>query len=328
LLLEEDKPLAYHSTNALIECIFINDMHLSKIDLNLFVVFDTIYAEGGITRAGKRLHLSQPAMSHALGRLRNMFGDPLFVRRGPNMVPTPFARQIIEAVRQSLQGLEVTLTRIDRFDPATASKRFTVGMRDVLESAILPALMRNISRTALQIDLSAVRVDRRDLEGELAAGSIDAALDILLPLSEDIRRHRIGSELLTVLVRQEHPAIGDGLGLDTYLGLEHIAVSSRRRGLTVEDFELGRHNLRRRIRLRSQHYFAACATVSETDLALTMPERYARILNAQFKNKLLPFPLNVPAYDTCLYWHANAEGDPANAWLRRQLLAALSPSHQ
>ena len=107
-------------------------MHLSKVDLNLFVVFDTIYAEGGITRASRRLNLSQPAISHALGRMRLMFDDPLFIRHGRAMTPTPLARRMIEPIRQALQGLEVTLNKVDRFDPAAATKRFVIGMRDAL----------------------------------------------------------------------------------------------------------------------------------------------------------------------------------------------------
>jgi DNA-binding transcriptional LysR family regulator len=298
-------------------------MHLSKVDLNLFVVFDTIYAEAGITRASQRLNLSQPAISHALGRLRRMFDDPLFTRHGHVMTPTPLARQIVEPIRQSLRQLEVTLSKVDRFDPAGAAKRFTVGMRDVLESAVLPRLMRDIAKTAPRVDISIVRAERRELESELNAGTLDAAIDVLLPLPDEIRRQRLDVEWLTVLARRRHPKVRGGLDLDTYLAQEHIAVSSRRRGLTAEDFELGRHNLRRRVRLRCQHYFAACHVVSETDLILTMPERYARIINAQFGNRLLPFPLKVPIYDSYLYWHANADGDPANAWLRQQLLRAL-----
>jgi DNA-binding transcriptional LysR family regulator len=298
-------------------------LHLSKVDLNLFVVFDTIYAEGGITRASQRLYLSQPAISHALGRLRGMFDDPLFTRHGHVMIPTPLARQIVEPIRQSLQRLEVTLSKVDRFDPGGTTKRFTVGMRDVLESAVLPRLMRDIAKIAPRIDVSIVRVERRELESELSAGTLDAAIDVLLPLPEEIRRQRLGVEWLTVLARRRHPKVRSGLDLDTYLAQEHIAVSSRRRGLTAEDFELGRHNLRRRVRLRCQHYFAACRVVSETDLILTMPERYARIINAQFRNQLLPFPLKVPIFDTCLYWHANADDDPANAWLRQLLVRSL-----
>jgi DNA-binding transcriptional LysR family regulator len=301
----------------------INDMHLSRVDLNLFVVFDTIYAEGGITRASQRLNLSQPAVSHALGRLRQMFDDPLFTRHGHAMVPTPLARQMIEPIRQSLQRLEVTLSKVDRFDPATAAKRFTIGMRDVLESAVLPKLMGGIAKGAPRVDISIVRAERRELESELSAGTLDVAIDILLPLPEDIRRQRLGTEWPVVVARRRHPVVDTGLDLGTYLAQEHIQVSSRRRGLSAEDFELGRHNLRRRIRMRCQHYLAACRVVSETDLILTMPERYARIINTQFRNQLLPFPLKVPVFETYLYWHANADADPANEWLRQQLCRTL-----
>jgi DNA-binding transcriptional LysR family regulator len=298
-------------------------MHLSKVDLNLFVVFDTIYAEGGITRASRRLNLSQPAISHALGRLRAMFDDPLFTRHGHAMTPTPLARRMIEPVRQALRGLEVTLSKVDRFDPANAVKRFTVGMRNVVESVVVPGLMRIIARTAPRVDISIVRAERRELERELSAGNLDAAIDVLLPLPEEIRRQRIDVEGLTVLVRRRHPHVRSRLDLDTYLAQEHILVSSRRRGLSAEDFELGRHNLRRRVRLRCQNYFAACSVVSETDLVLTMPRRYASILNVQFNNRLLPFPLEAPALGTYVYWHANSAGDPANEWLRQQLLQTL-----
>ena len=298
-------------------------MHLGRIDLNLLVVFDTIYAEASITRASRRLNLSQPAISHALGRLRQVFEDPLFIRQGRLMTPTPLARRMIEPIRQSLQRLEATLTKGDPFAPGSAVKQFTVGMRDALEAAVLGSLMRDIAKRAPRIDISTVRIERRELERELSSGTVDAAIDVLLPLPEAIRRQRLGTEWLTVLARRRHPTVGPRLTLDRYLEEEHISVSSRRRGLSAEDFELGRHNLRRRIRLRCQSYFAACSAVGETDLILTMPQRHARILNAQFGNQLLPFPLKVPAFDTYLYWHANADGDPANAWLRQQLINAL-----
>jgi DNA-binding transcriptional LysR family regulator len=298
-------------------------MHLGRVDLNLFVVFDTIYAEGGITRAGKRLNLSQPAISHALGRLRQMFDDPLFVRRGHAMAPTPLARQMIEPIRQALQSLEVTLTRTNRFDPAGTPKRFTLGMRDAQEAAVLDKLMRMIAKVAPKVDISVVRTERRDIERELAVGTLDVALDVLLPLPEEIRRQRLGVEWLAVVARRRHPRVRSRLDLDAYLAEEHIAVSSRRRGLGPEDFELGRHDLRRRIRLRCQSYLAACRVVRETDLIVTMPQRYARIVNSKLGNRLLPFPLKVPAFDSYLYWHANADADPANAWLRQQLVEAV-----
>lgn len=302
----------------------MNRMHLGNVDLNLFVVFETIYAEGGITRASQRLHLSQPAISHALGRLRQMFEDPLFARHGHVMTPTPLARQMIEPVRQSLRGLEVTLSKLERFDPGDATKRFTVGMREAFEPVVLPELMRHVARSAPRVAISIVRAERREFERELSAGTLDVALDVLLPLPEEIRRRRLVGERITVVARRRHPKLGAKLDLETYLGQEHILVSSRRRGLSAEDFELGRHNLRRRVRLRCQSYLAACRVVSGSDLLLTMPRSYARILNAEFGNRLLPFPLAVPLFDTYLYWHANADADPANLWLRQQFQRALS----
>lgn len=298
-------------------------MHLNRIDLNLLVVFDAIYTQGGITRASEKLHLTQPAISHALGRLRDLFGDPLFVREGRAMVPTPFARNLIEPVRRSLRGLETTLNELERFDPATTERRFTLGIRDVLESTVLPPLMRHITERAPKVDVAAVQVGRRELESELAGGQLDAALDVLLPFSDKVRRKRVSLDRMVVVARKGHPALRKRLDLAAYLKLDHILVSSRRSGPGLEDVELSRHGLQRRVRLRCQHYFGACRVVSRTDLILTMPERYAHIANRQFGNRILPFPLRTPTLDVYLYWHANVENEPANRWLRERLAQAF-----
>ena len=298
-------------------------MHISRVDLNLFIVFEAIYAEGSVTRASLKLNLTQPAISHALGRLRVMFDDPLFVRQGHLMVSTPLSRSIIEPVRQSLRGFEVTLNKLNRFDPTTTEKEFTLALRDVLESTVLPPLMVALEQAAPQAKVAAVQVDRRELESELQAGTLDCAIDVLLPLSPEIRHVRILADRTLVVARRGHPRLQGGITLDAYLKEEHILASSRRKGPGIEDFELSRLGLQRKIRLRCQHYFAACRVVSQTDLILTMPERYARVANQQFDNQLLALPLEMPAWDVYLYWHANVEDDPANKWLRERLTAAM-----
>ncbi len=298
-------------------------MHISRVDLNLFTVFEAIYTEGSVTRASQKLNLTQPAISHALGRLREMFDDPLFIRQGHTMVSTPLARNMIDPVRRALHGLEVTLNGLDRFDPATTPKQFKLALRDVLEATILPPLVKNVSRTAPLVDIAASQVDRRALESELAAGTLDAAIDVLLPLSNDILRTRIDQDTTVVVARKGHPAIDGSIDIDTYLKQDHILTSSRRKGLGPQDFELSRFGMERRIRLRCQHYFAACRVVSQTDLILTMPERYARIANLQFDNQILPFPLEVPAFDVFLYWHSNVDNDPANRWLREEIVKSF-----
>lgn len=298
-------------------------MHISRIDLNLFTVFEAIYSEGSVTRASQRLSLTQPAISHALARLRQMFDDPLFVRQGHAMVPTPLARSLIEPVRRALRGLELTLSGVAAFDPGHADKRFNLAVRDVLEATVLPPLMRRVRGQAPGVDIAAFQVDRRELEHELGGGAVDAAIDVLLPLSNEIRHTRIYRDSTVVVVRQDHPHIQGTLDLPTYLKQDHVLASSRRRGPGLEDFELSRHGLERHIRLRCQHYFAACRVVSQTDLILTMPGRYAQIANRQFGNQVLPFPLDVPAFDVFLYWHANVDSDPANRWFREQVIASI-----
>ena len=298
-------------------------MHISRVDLNLFIVFEAIYVEGSVTRASQKLNLTQPAISHALGRLRVLFDDPLFVRQGHVMVSTPLARSIIEPVRRSLRGFEVTLNGLDRFDPATTRKQFTLSLRDVLESTVLPPLIARVCTSAPLVDIAAIQAERRELESELAAGTLDLAVDVLLPLSSDILHTQIMVDKTVVVARDGHPHIKDALDLETYLQQDHILTSSRRRGPGLEDFELSRLGVQRRIRLRCQHYFAACRVVSQTDLLLTMPERYAQVANQQFKNQVLPFPTELPPFDVYLYWHANVDNDPANRWLREQVMLSI-----
>jgi DNA-binding transcriptional LysR family regulator len=299
-------------------------MHLSKVDLNLFIVLEAIYAEGSITRASLKMNLTQPAISHALNRLRQLFDDPLFERQGHVMTPTPLTRSIIDQVRRALRGFEVTLSGAAHFDPASSERNFSLAVRDVLEASVLPGLMAGISAAAPSATLNTLQVSRRELESELAAGTLDAAIDVLLPLPNDVRRAQLAGDQTVVLVRRGHPLVKRrALTLDTYLEMEHIQTSSRRRGPGLEDVELSRQGLQRKIRLRCQHYFAACRVASQSDLALTMPERLARVVNQQFGNQILPFPLQMPSLDIYLYWHANVDNDPASIWLREQIKASV-----
>ncbi len=300
-------------------------MQLSRFDLNLLVIFDAIYAEGNITRASQRLNLSQPAVSHALSRLRLALEDPLFVRQGRKMAATPFAHETIIPVRQALERFEMTLNKARPFDPATAVKHFIIGIRNHLEPEILPKVIHALAGKAPHISLQAVRAERRELERDLAGGRLDAAVDVLLPLSQEVSRRWLASERLAVVSRKDHPKVKEMLDLSTYLALAHVQVSARRQGPSVEDFELSRLGLHRNVHLRCQHYAAACQIVSETDLLLTLPERYARQINPLFDNRIWRFPIDVPPFASYLYWHKNADSDPAHTWLRDLLTQCFEP---
>ncbi|MGB7192603.1 MAG: LysR family transcriptional regulator [Collimonas pratensis] len=296
-------------------------MHISRIDLNLFVVLDTIYAEGNITRAAKALSLTQPAVSHALARLRELLGDPLFIRQGSSMLPTPMTRSLIGPVRQALQTLEVSVKHGNQFDPASSRRSFNLGLTGVLEARLLPPLMQLLQAQAPMVAINSVRVERRQLASELAAGTLDIAVDVLLQRPAEIHSTPLSRDALVVIARQDHPALQEGVGLDldTYLAQSHILVSSRRTGPGIEDVELARMGRQRQIGLRCQHYHAACHVVSASDLLTTMPEHYAQIANLNLPNRIYPLPLPTPTLDVYLYWHENAELDPANRWLRAVL---------
>ncbi|MEC9407661.1 MAG: LysR family transcriptional regulator [Pseudomonadota bacterium] len=298
-------------------------MNVRQLDLNLLVVLDAIYSEGGITAAARRLHVTQPAVTHALNRLREHFGDPLFVREGRQMVPTPMARNLIRPLKRSLRSIEIMLHEVDRFDPATTPRRFSLGVRDVLESVLLPPLMRSITQNAPLVDLDAVQTSRRSLASDLDSGALDAAIDVLLPLPDSIHRQRIVFDRFVVVARKGHPDVGANLSLATYLAQDHVLATVRRSGGGMEDMSLAQLGQTRRVRLRCQHYFAACRVVSQTNLVLTMPENYARVANAGLDNQVLPAPVDMTPLDGYLYWHRNVENDPANQWFRSQVLGAL-----
>jgi len=300
----------------------MHGMNINRLDLNLFVVFDAIYTEGNITRAARILNLTQPALSHALGRLRVVFDDPLFTRQGHRMMPSPLARSLIGPVRHSLQTLTASVLKARQFDPAAAQRVFTISFRDVLEPKLLPELARRVLDIAPMVQVVSVRTGRVDLEAELAGGSLDFAIDVLQPFSESIRRQRLFRDTPVVVARQDHPYVKDRLDLDTYLTQGHILVSSRRAGMGIEDMELSRLGLHRRIMMRSQQFFAACQVVTRTDLLLTMPEQYAYSANQNLPNKIFPLPIEIPPIDIYLYWHENVDLDPANIWFRDLLVSS------
>lgn len=299
-------------------------MHIDRIDLNLFRVFEAILREGGITAAARVLNLSQPAVSHALARLRLHLGDPLFQRHGQAMVPTPIARSLAAPIRAALGGLETTLRELDRFDPATARRRFTIAMRAPFEEQLAPPLTVRLCREAPGIDLTSTPVDWRNLPTALADGTLDVAIDVAHTFAPDVRRQQLRVDQLVVLARKGHPLVRKGLDLAGYVNAEHIRVSLRRRRPAPEDQVLARMGLERRIRLRCQNFTAACRIVSRTDLLLTMTRTYALIVNEAFGNVLLPTPIEFAPPETHLYWHASADGDPGNRWLRQMILAEIA----
>jgi len=296
-----------------------------KIDLNLFVVFDAIYCEGNITKAASVLNLSQPAVSHSLGKLRTHFDDALFIRQGNEMRPTPVAKNVIDDVREALHQLQVCLVQSRQFEPLTSRKSFSLSLHGSLEPYYLPILQQSLSIESPAIYLrSTKRVTRTELENKLASGDIDLAIDALIPVSSNVLHTQLESDQLVVVSRKNHPAITQQLDLETYLRLNHVLVSSRSTGPGLEDFELSRMGLHRKISLRLQHALSACRVIINNDMLLTLPKTAAKIYSQMLDIAVHPMPVELPGIDVHLYWHVNVDKEPANKWLRNKMIIAAS----
>lgn len=303
------------------------NVDISRVDLNLFVVFDVIYREGNLTRASEALHLSQPAVSHALSRLRERFDDPLFERSGKKMLPTPLAKAIIERVREGLGNLESTLSDGLVFDPAIAERTFTIAMRDVLEAKALPEIAAHLQAIAPHINIRSVQMSRRDIESALIRGTIDFAADVLIPVSRHVHHALIGSEDLSVMMTKDHSLVAKlkarAFSKKDYLQAKHIQVSSRPSGPGLEDIALSRLGENRDIAMRCQHYYAAAKVVGKTDWLLTLPTTYASALcddtNPNNPYVIFPLPFKAEPLEVHLYWHQKAEQDPAMIWCKQQI---------
>ena len=168
-------------------------MKLSDVDLNLFVVFDAIYTEGNLTRAGEIIGITQPAVSNSLSRLRSLFDDPLFVRTADGMVPTPVAQNIIGAIRQALGLIRSSVQESESFDPAVSDKRFRVSNGDLNQATLLPRLFRSMKKIAPNIAIDCYQVHRRDMGIELASGNLDLAIDVPLTPDPQIKQMSLSS---------------------------------------------------------------------------------------------------------------------------------------
>lgn len=296
-----------------------------KVDLNLFVVFEAIYCEGSITKAASALNLSQPAVSHSLSKLRSNFDDALFIRQGNQMRPTPVANNVIADVREALQQLKICLAQSRQFEPLVSRHSFNISLHGALEASYLPPLIQRVTKAAPLIRLqSSRRVNRSELETKLASGDIDLAIDTLLPVSDNVLHTQLDQSKLVVLARKNHPHVNSSLDLATYVAQEHVLVSSRTLGPSIEDFELGRLGLQRKIGFRCQHAFSACRLIADNNMLLTLTESAAKMYSKILDLKIFPLPVNLPEIDVHLYWHSNVDFEPANKWLRNQIIQTVT----
>ena len=287
----------------------------SKIDLNLFIVFDAVYRTRNLTRAAQTLFITQPAVSNALARMRKAFDDPLFVSTPAGMMPTPVSENIIGRVREALQLLDSSRHSGERFDPASSERTFRLSMNDLTEALLLPALEEVLQRLAPGIRIESYFTRRKNVAEALASGNVHLAIDAPLIDDPHLDQAPVGRDRYACMLRHDHPFSKKKLTLDDYLRLGHIHISSRRQGPGLVDAELNKLGARRTIQTRVQHYLVAPLIAMRTDLALTAPIT----LLQRYDARILKLPFDLPELETRLYWHRSVTDDPGHRWLREQV---------
>lgn len=292
----------------------MNGVELSRIDLNLLAVLATLLDEGSVTRAAARLGRTQSAVSHALDRLRELLGDPLFVRAGQRLAPTPRADELREPVRRLTGELVALMRSPAAFDASATERTFTLAASDYLQAVLLPPLVRAMRAAAPGATLL-VTGPRRRLPERLGRGELDFALAVQLDDLSSLHAAPLFDDEFACLVDANHPATRGALDLETYVRHPHALVAPLGSVGGHVDRALERLGATRRVAVLVPSFMVAPSVLVGTDLVLTLPRRVASRLVGPGLRLLTP-PIALPRLRAHLVWHDRLTRDPAAAWLR------------
>lgn len=291
---------------------------MSDIDLNLLRILEALLEEESVTGAARRLGVTQSAVSHALAKLRERFGDQLLVRTSAGMVPTARAKELREPIRRGLGALREALDTGAGFAPATAKRLFTVAMTDQLGATVLPAIARRVMADAPGIDLRVTAVVR-NVERTLETAAADLVVTgfTVPPEAPGLFRQRLFAEELVCIVRADHPiALGPRLTLGEFCALSHVLVAPKGGRSGVVDEQLAQHGMKRRIAVVVPHFLVAPFVVAGTDLILTVAASVARKLAPMLDLRIVAPPLELTPATYWQLWHERAHDDAGQKWLR------------
>jgi len=300
-------------------------MNLQTIDLNLLLVFEALLSERNVTRAAKRLGLSQPAMSNALTRLRRTFDDPLFLRTTSGMTPTPLAQSLSGPVGAALAQLREVLEEKREFNPAASEQVFHLLSNDHAELLLLPALLQALHSQASRIRLRLHRP--RNLFEPPTASALSDSFDLALgfyadtlTLDSSIRSEKLWEEKNVCIASEGHSTIRGKITLRQFAEAARVAVFYKDQGQGVIDTLLAQKGYHRHAAIQVPHFASIPFAVADTELIAAVPEQLAAMFREQLKLQVLPLPFNLPPFRMTLVWHERFHTDPAHQWLRNLIL--------
>jgi|HubBroStandDraft_1064217.scaffolds.fasta_scaffold00033_19 DNA-binding transcriptional LysR family regulator len=306
----------------------MNDTNIGSVDLNLLKAFAALLRERSVTRAAQAIGLSQPALSHALARLRGLFADDLFVRLPHGMEPTPRALELGELVQAALEQIRQALELGRGFDPGATTRIFALGAAEHAEIALVGGLAERVTARASHADLRILPVDFTNMIERLDDNRISVAIDVLRDPPKHYPRRLLYRESAVVIGRRDDPALARIGSPVTYAGAAHLAVAPAGRSAGGVDAVLAELGLQRRLAVTVATYLAVPSTLRRTRLIATLPLSTAlhlMRLDPDLAMAELPF---LPRFDVSMIWHPRHDGDPAERWLRAllaELGAAVAP---
>ncbi len=293
--------------------------NLRGLDIQLLLAFDALMADPHVTRAARVIGVSQPAMSHILARLRELFGDPLLVRTSRGMSPTARALELITPVRSALRELRSILGAPTAFEPATSCDTFTIRMGDVNESLILPALLKVIEKEAPKVSLKVLHLPVSETLKALDAQEIDFAISAGLSHPVSIRSTPVLEDEMICIMRKGHPAEHRPLTQKAFLALRYINIAQ-----SIFDEQLSKQNLRRDVLLSVPQWLVAPFIVESTNLVTVISRRMASLFNVRKTLALRPLQFGSQLFQWRMYWHQRHDAHPGQKWAREAVIRACT----
>ena len=303
-------------------------MDIRKVDLNLLVVFDVMVEQRSVTRAAEAMGLSQPATSAALARLRALFADPLFVKAGMSMRPTPRAQELAIPIRRVIGTLKEEILLAAAFDPATADKTFSLIAPDIAEVILLPRILERLRLQAPKVKLRVRSMPRLAAAQALESGDAELALGYFPDLQKTgFFQQRLFKHRYVCIVRRDHPQIGTKMSIKQYLATPHAVVWPEGREHLVDHF-LDARQLKRHVVLELSHFMSLFSIIASSDLVATVPHDLAEFFERQGDICIVEPPVKLPEVEVHQFWHTRLHKDPANMWLRGLIHSIFSGTDQ
>ncbi|MHA6915808.1 LysR family transcriptional regulator [Ralstonia pseudosolanacearum] len=286
------------------------------LDLNLLELFESIWRTRNLTATGERLGLSQPAVSRGLARLRETYGDELFVRHRRGVEPTAFAQTLAEPVSAALAIVRRTIEK-PSFSAAEDARRFRVALSDIGERYFLPRLAAWLADHAPQVSIDTVSASREELLTGLASGEIDLAVGFLPGLGKQVHEKRLFQEKFVYIARRGHPGIDGRLQASQLRALPHVVGSppGTQHAAAVEKVLTG-PRVRAVVAMRVGSFLSIGPIVADSDLVAVVPSNLAALVSEHVGLQLIAPPVRFPSFEVSMVWHRRFHGDPGGAWLR------------